>query len=543
MAPHRWLVQGAHDSLLSELHTDLTLVTKEGISIAVHRIMLSQCSNLLPVVFSASCCGGRCNSQAPITILLPDLPYRPLKVALDFLYCGRIECFTEERSEVREVLRLLGFPSGLIEVEEKKNGWVSCTSCSAYLPQDELPDHMIEEHVLKPAEADVDKVGRGDNSTVRCSYTSSQCFLDTNLGRVNNGYFNYVGLRNPLECVVQHYMDVHLEDMVSHLRTEWDIEVEKEQHDLFVRQLTKLKDKVIIPVLEVSLEEGRTGFDEEDGPQSGDIMTMETSEEGEDEEVESLYSGNMDSPIEDVGHTDAENESDMAVEDSSSVDTIPFVDTVVVGNLPDVVGMSSSSVGLEGEDMVGDEEPVAKKPKKDIPVTKCRICYEVFSSVHFKRHVTSHVKGRWTEVQLGEGGRKCDRCGKNFQGRDALIVHLATKHNELAAKLEVEGESISDYEVREVDNVEQEQKLSLMTATKEEVRKRVGLPDDYFSEKHSERPVALDPAEEVLAAVEELISDQSEEESGGTSGPPPADSDNTTDTEPFDAGTEEAIQT
>ena len=43
-----------------------------------------------------------------------------------------------------------------------------------------------------------------------------------------------------------------------------------------------------------------------------------------------------------------------------------------------------------------------------------------------------------------------------------------------------------------------------------QVRKRVGLPDDYFSEKHSERPVALDPAEEVLAAVEELISDQSE---------------------------------
>ena len=44
-----------------------------------------------------------------------------------------------------------------------------------------------------------------------------------------------------------------------------------------------------------------------------------------------------------------------------------------------------------------------------------------------------------------------------------------------------------------------------------QVRKRVGLPDDYFSEKlGSERPVALDPAEEVLAAVEELISDQSE---------------------------------
>ena len=49
-----------------------------------------------------------------------------------------------------------------------------------------------------------------------------------------------------------------------------------------------------------------------------------------------------------------------------------------------------------------------------------------------------------------------------------------------------------------------------MSKKSAQVRKRVGLPDDYFSEKHSERPVALDPAEEVLAAVEELISDQSE---------------------------------
>ena len=37
------------------------------------------------------------------------------------------------------------------------------------------------------------------------------------------------------------------------------------------------------------------------------------------------------------------------------------------------------------------------------------------------------------------------------------------------------------------------------------------MPDDYFSEKlESESPVALDPAGEVLAAVEDLISGQSE---------------------------------
>ena len=465
------LVKGAHDSLLAEVHTDLTLVTKEGINIAVHKIMLAQCSTLQSILLSSACCGGRCSSQAPATVLLPDLPYRALKVALDFLYRGRIECSIDEKAGVREVLRVLGVRSGSIEVEERKEGHVACTSCSAYLPLDQLANHMVDMHVLKPAEADVGKVGWGDNnSTVRCSYSSSPCNLDTNLTRVNNGFFKYLGLSNPLECVVQHYREVHLVDMVKHLQKEWDLKIDREQYTRFESQLTKLLARELAsPMMEVSLEEGRGGLVEEENIHSAGT---ETSDDEEDNEEESSYSGGIDSP----GDDDMAEEKDNVDEDEdepSSMETVPF-DTkdhpTNCSRLPDVVGLtiSPSRANLEREDVT--EGPLAKKPRKTATPIKCRICDKEFSSEHFKRHVTTHLKSRWKEVSLEEGKRTCDHCKKTLQGREALIVHLATRHNELAVKLEEKGESLSDYEVREVTDIEQERILNLTTATKEDVR-------------------------------------------------------------------------
>jgi len=524
------LVRGAHDLLLSEVHSDLTLVTKEGVSIAVHKIILVQCSTLQSILLSSSCCGGRCSSQAPATVLLPDLPYRALKVALDFLYRGRIECSTKEKAGVREVLRVLGVPSGSIEVEERREGHVACTSCPAYLPLEQLAKHMVDMHVLKPAEADVEKVGRGEsNSAVRCSYSSSPCNLDTNLRRVNNGFFNYLGLSNPLECVVQHYKEVHLVDMVKHLQKEWDLKIDREQYTRFESQLTKLLERDLVsPMMEVSLEEGRAGSVEEEDIHSGG--GMETSDEEEDEEESSSYSGNLDSP------DDMDEEKDNVGEDEddpSSMETIPFDtkdDPTNSSSLPDVVGLTiSSTVNLEREDVT--EGPLAKKPRKAATPIKCRICDKDFSSEHFKRHVTTHIKNRWKEVSLEEGKRTCDRCKQTLQGREALIVHLATRHNELAAKLEEAGESLSDYELREVTNIEQERILNLTTSTKEDVRRRMELPQDYFSQGLGESPAEGSEREE-LVDVDDLF--PPEEESDGTSGPPPADSDCSADTEPFD---------
>ena len=465
------LVQGAHDSLLSEVHTDLTLVTKEGISIAVHKIMLAQCSTLQSILLSSSCCGGRCSSQASATVLLPDLPYRALKIALDFLYRGRIECSIEERAGVREVLQVLGLPRCSIEVEEQREGWVACTSCSAYLPLDQLAKHMVDLHVLKPAKADVEKVGRGDS--VRCSYSSSPCNLDTNLTRIDKGFFKYLGQSNPLECVVQHYKEVHLVDMVKHLQKEWDFKIDREQYTKFESQLTKLLERQLASPM-VSLEEDRAGLvEEEDNIHSGG---GETTVEEEDEEEESAYSGGMDSP--DVDMDEEGDNVDEGEDDPSSIETIPF-DTnddppTNSSSLPDVVGLtikSPAAANIEREELTG--EPVAKKARKSAATAiKCRICDKEFSSEHFKRHVTTHLKSRWKEVSLEEGKRTCNHCKKTLQGREALIVHLATRHNELAAKLEEEGESLSDYEVREVTDVKQERILNLTTATKEDVSTR-----------------------------------------------------------------------
>jgi len=525
------LVQGAHDSLLSEEHSDLTLVSKEGVSIAVHKIMLAQCSTLQPILLASSCCGGRCNSQAQTTVMLPDLPYSALKNALDFLYCGRIECSIEDRAGVREVLKVLGVRSGSIEVEQRREGWVSCTSCSAYLPLDQLAHHMVDAHVIKPAEADMKKMGRGDNCTVRCSYSSSPCNLDSNLTRVSNGFYNYLGLSNPLNCVVQHYKEVHLVDMVKHLQKEWNLKIDQRQYMEFEIQFTRLLateavNKMMRGVaspLEVSLEEGRDGW-----IQIGDLNPEDfgTSGEEEDEEVESSYSGNMDSP-DDLD--EEENKGDEGEDNPSSIETIAFDKKDDPTNIGLTISLPPT---LECEDVI--QEPLAKKPRKAPTAIKCRICDKEFSSEHFKRHVTTHLKGRWKEVSLEEGKRTCNHCKKTLQGREALIVHLATKHNELAAKLEEEGESLSDYEVREVTDIEQERILNLTTATKEEVLGRIGFAKDYFSKGLSESPAEGSGREE-LADVEDLISDKSEEESGGTSGPPPGlDSDGSTDTEPFD---------
>jgi len=380
--------------------------------------------------------------------------------------------------------------------------------------------------VLKPAVADIEKVGRGDNSTVRCSYSSSPCNLDSNLTRVNNGFFNYLGLSNPQGRVVEHYKEVHLVDMVKHLQKEWDLRIDRNQYKEFEIQLTSLlaKDIVrreIVAPLKVSLEEGWI--------QIGDIEPGDfgTSGEEEDEEVESSYSGNMDSPDDDV---DKEEDN---VDDPSSVETIPFETKNKLPSLPDLLGLTNSNSKLKGEDVM--EEPRAKKPRKAPTAIKCRICDKEFSSEHFKRHVTTHLKSRWREVSLEEGKRTCNHCKKALQGREALIVHLATKHNELAAKLEEEGESLSDYEVREVTDVEQERILNLTTATKEEVLGRIGFAKDYFSKGLNSESPAEGSGREELADVEDLISDKSEDESGGTSGPPPGlDSDCSTDTEPFD---------
>ena len=80
-----------------ERWTDLILYSSERIPVNVHRAILSQSPLLRPLLSSLSCCQGRCAHQEPLSLLLPDVPYRLLLTAVDFLYSGNIQSRQQDR--------------------------------------------------------------------------------------------------------------------------------------------------------------------------------------------------------------------------------------------------------------------------------------------------------------------------------------------------------------------------------------------------------------------------------------------------------------
>ena len=83
-----------------ERWTDLILYSSEGVPVPVHRAILSQSPHLRPLLSSLSCCQGRCAHQEPLSLLLPDVPYRLLLTAVTFLYTGTILVWQQERDAV-----------------------------------------------------------------------------------------------------------------------------------------------------------------------------------------------------------------------------------------------------------------------------------------------------------------------------------------------------------------------------------------------------------------------------------------------------------
>ena len=87
--------------MTEERWTDLILYSSEGIPVPVHRAILSQSPHLRPLLTSLSCCQGRCNHQEPLTLLLPDVPYRLLITAVTFLYTGTIQSSMQDRQAIK----------------------------------------------------------------------------------------------------------------------------------------------------------------------------------------------------------------------------------------------------------------------------------------------------------------------------------------------------------------------------------------------------------------------------------------------------------
>ena len=84
-----------------ERWTDLILYSRERIPVPVHRMILSQSPHLRPLLTSLSCCQGRCAQQEPLSILLPDISYRLLITAVNFLYTGIIRSTQRDRQALR----------------------------------------------------------------------------------------------------------------------------------------------------------------------------------------------------------------------------------------------------------------------------------------------------------------------------------------------------------------------------------------------------------------------------------------------------------
>ena len=84
-----------------ERWTDLILYSRERIPVPVHRMILSQSPHLRALLTSLSCCQGRCAHQEPLSILLPDISYRLLLTAVNFLYTGIIRSTQRDRQALR----------------------------------------------------------------------------------------------------------------------------------------------------------------------------------------------------------------------------------------------------------------------------------------------------------------------------------------------------------------------------------------------------------------------------------------------------------
>ena len=111
----RSVVASVGRDMREERWTDLTLYSSEGIPLPVHRVILSRSPHLRPLLTSLSCCQGRCAHQKPLSLLLPDVPYRILLTAVNFLYTGNIRCSQQDRQPLKAGFLPSQLQHGLVE--------------------------------------------------------------------------------------------------------------------------------------------------------------------------------------------------------------------------------------------------------------------------------------------------------------------------------------------------------------------------------------------------------------------------------------------
>ena len=152
------LTSNVRENLLTEMFTDCILVTKEGISVPVHKMVLTPSPLLKSLLLSSSCCRGLCSHVTTTTIMLPDISYPVLNILLDFFYTGVVKCSNSEKNLLREVLvNVLGVPRSTVMLHAKP-GHTDCTECGDHVPVASLLDHFVKKHVEDPCLRDMARV-------------------------------------------------------------------------------------------------------------------------------------------------------------------------------------------------------------------------------------------------------------------------------------------------------------------------------------------------------------------------------------------------
>ena len=93
----------------TESFPDCRLVTREGLAVEAHQIMLLQSPYLRTLLTSVACCEGQCGVQEPVTILLPEVSYTHLEPVLHYLYTGVLKVDKSDKAGIRDLL-LKTFP-------------------------------------------------------------------------------------------------------------------------------------------------------------------------------------------------------------------------------------------------------------------------------------------------------------------------------------------------------------------------------------------------------------------------------------------------
>lgn len=565
----RCLVTSVRDCLEREKFTDCVLITREGIPVHVHRMMLSVSPLLKSLLLSSSCCRGVCSHYTETTVMLPDVSYKMLSIVLEFFYSGMIRSTSTEMLIVKDLLvNMFKVPKSLVMLY-KKDGHTDCVECGEHVPVVNLLEHLVSHHVENPCVDDMCEVESGDSRAVSCSQHPGDkpCDIDLEKTRINNGLFNYVGQQDPVACVLDHYR-IHFDNMVLYVKNEYP-EVAIPSHVKFddqkLRQLVRNNITNIMEPDSISLGEQQTEnggmLDFTDALNSYDPTPQrarsrsheEFSEEESHQKLKNksdfikkmksmLSSSSSDSDSENIGCRDLTGDCEnnlSTIQDVSNVNSIKethhidaFTSACVkatedckefeysieesASDMKQPSPASSKRKSCEFKDESSNSSSSVQPDVKKARVTSqterlCRVCKKSQPADQFEKHVSTHLYEWWPEVERTDEKQNCKvpKCAKQFKKWNYYIQHLAAHHGELNSKLAARGQELSDYE-QDGDIPDEAEMLRI--GGKREALGRYGLPEDYFEQDQSHEASLGKEEQEKLNSSQNPLLDSSQED-------------------------------